>query len=368
VVLGPAQPEGLLTVPPERVEDVRLSERGERPVDGGEPSLDAGGPKLVVEVLGRHGLGASFERLEDGEALLRHAEAGAAEGLVHEVQSTHMKMRMLLIWLLIASTACSPEPADDGKLSVVASFFPIADAVEWIGGSEVKVTNLTPPGVEPHDLELTTDAMDALVDADLIFYIGGGFQPGFEDAVRDVPALSIDLLEDARTDDPHIWLDPVRWRSALERMIDVIKERDGVEEIRDGAAGAHSYLSDTTDLIGEYDHRLASCERDLIVTAHAAFGALAKRYGLRQESIAGVSPEAEPNPKRLAELADLVKEEDVTTIFTEELVSPKVAAALAREAGVKTAVLDPIESEPEGGYFGAMRRNLDVLREALGCR
>jgi zinc transport system substrate-binding protein len=119
---------------------------------------------------------------------------------------------------------------------------------------------------------------------------------------------------------------------------------------------------------------MAECDRRVIVTAHAAFGYLAARYGLTQEPIAGVSPEAEPDPKRLAQLAELVRREGVTTVFTEELVSPRVADTLAREVGVKTAVLNPLEgltaSEQSAGqsYVSVMDRNLQVLRAALGCR
>jgi zinc transport system substrate-binding protein len=113
---------------------------------------------------------------------------------------------------------------------------------------------------------------------------------------------------------------------------------------------------------------LAECERTTLVTAHEAFGWLAKRYGLTQEAIAGFSPDAEPDPRKLAELADLVKRTGTTTVFTESLVSPKVAEALARETGARTDVLDPMESGAPGAYVAVMQANLQRIRAALSCR
>src|SRR5439155_20321831 len=115
------------------------------------------------------------------------------------------------------------------------------------------------------------------------------------------------------------------------------------------------------------------CARDTIVTNHAAFGYLSDRYGLQQEPIEGISPEAEPDPKRLSELADLVRREGITTIFTEELLSPRVAETLANETGATTAALSPLEGlteqEQQAGddYLSVMRRNLDALERGLGC-
>jgi zinc transport system substrate-binding protein len=137
---------------------------------------------------------------------------------------------------------------------------------------------------------------------------------------------------------------------------------------------AESYRLEVEALDAAFEEGLSDCDRRLIVTSHAAFGYLADRYGLRQEAVAGISAEAEPQPDRLADLADLVRREGVTTIFTETLVSARVAETLAREVGVGTAVLDPIEGltpeqEDAGAtYRSVMLENLDALRAALGCR
>ena len=108
-----------------------------------------------------------------------------------------------------------------------------------------------------------------------------------------------------------------------------------------------------------------------MLTSHDAFSRFGRRYDLRVESIAGIDPEQEPDPRRLATLADLARRTGATTVFTEELVSPQVSTVLAREVGVRTAVLSPIESRPTGpgpqGYVARMDRNRVELARALGC-
>ena len=266
--------------------------------------------------------------------------------------------------LALGASSCAPR-ADPpgGGASVVAAFYPIADAARSIGGDRIRVADLTPPGVEPHDLELSTKALDLVLDADLVLYFEG-FQPALDAAVADARGQIVDLSEGLRLrrGDPHVWLDPRLWARVVERI------EGAIARVAVDATDGRRYVEGLQALDEAFEEGLASCRRDLIVTAHGAFGYLADRYGLRQESISGLGPEAEPDPRRLADLADLVRAENVTTVFTEELVSPKIAQALAKEAGVTTDVLDPLESEPDGGYTGAMRRNLRKLREALGCR
>jgi len=255
--------------------------------------------------------------------------------------------------------------ADDGRVRIVAGFARLAEVAERVGGDRVAVTDLTPPGAEPHDLELTSEEIDAVDDADLMLYLGGGFQPGLAEASRRA-GKAVDLVTAGDGKDPHIWLDPQRYAEAAS-----VVERELVAVDAAGAAGYHQRAAAFRDELAALDRELAAglatCERREIVTAHEAFGHLARRYDLVPEPITGVSPEAEPDPDRLAGLVDLVKAKGVTTVFTERLVSPRVAQALAREAGVKVAVLDPLEGRLDDGYGAAMRRNLAVLRTALGC-
>lgn len=268
--------------------------------------------------------------------------------------------------LMAAGCGSGGGTADDGRPRVVAGFARLAELAERIGGDRVDVTDLTPPGAEPHDLELTSDDIDAVDDADLMFFLGGGFQPGLEEAARRA-GKAVDLLKpDDDDDDPHIWLDPMRYAEAASVVERELMAVDPAGEAGYEQRGA-AFRDELAALHKEFEAGLADCRRREIVTAHAAFGHLARRYHLVQEPITGISPEAEPDPDRLADLVDLVKQKGVTTVFTERLVSPRVAKALAREAGVNVAVLDPLEGRLDTGYADAMRQNLAVLRSALGC-
>jgi zinc transport system substrate-binding protein len=298
------------------------------------------------------------------------------------------RLGLALIVLSVGVAACeSDDGADPGRLRVVASFYPLAEAAEVVGGERVTVDNLTPPGVEPHDLELAPDDLEALVDADVVVYIGGGFQPAVEDGVEQAEGRTLDVLEaagpldppgpageeaDELEADPHVWLDPSRFAMIVRAVADELSET-APQEAAEFRANADAYVAELEALDEELTEGLGTCERRQVVVNHAAFGYLTSAYGLEQVAISGVSPGAEPNPARLAELRAFVEQEGVTTIFTEELASPEVAETLAEEAGVEVAVLSPIEGltpeEVEAGddYLSVMRRNLETLAGALGC-
>ena len=286
---------------------------------------------------------------------------------------------------LAACSSRSDAPGPSSGVQVVASFYPLAAAAQQVGGSFVSVDNLTAPGVEPHDLELTPQQIEAIDTADVVLYLGGGFQPAVADALGDATGTLIDASASLRnlpvpagesdaslTADPHVWLDPTLYLQIVDEVRDALSRADP-DHTQAFTSNARAYDRQLAELDGEYRSGLARCQRTLIVTSHAAFGYLSARYGLTQEPISGLSPDAEPTPQRLAELTDLVEGEGVTAIFTEELVSPKVAETLANEAGVTTAVLNPLESltpdEAAAGadYVAVMRTNLATLRSALGC-
>ncbi|MGH3127783.1 MAG: metal ABC transporter substrate-binding protein [Gaiellaceae bacterium] len=267
---------------------------------------------------------------------------------------------LLLIVVALAASGCAGEEADSED-AVVAAFYPLAWATQRLTGDATHVENLTPPGAEPHDVELSPTDVEAVRDARLVVYVGGGFQPALEDAIAGRDGPSLDLL--GKEEDPHIWLDPVRFGR-------------GVSEIATelGTADERGLLADLDGLDAEYRRGLEDCERDVIVTTHAAFGHLARRYGLTELSLAGRSPEAEPSPRDLEELVEDVRASGATTVFAEPLVSDEIAETVAREAGVAVATLDPVEGlsderlEAGEDYLSVMRSNLAALRRALGCR
>jgi zinc transport system substrate-binding protein len=296
---------------------------------------------------------------------------------------TRRRLRSSLVPALVLALtggtvgAAAPHAAAAERIDVVAAFYPLAEAARQVGGRHVRVDDLTPAGVEPHDLELDTDDVDAVLDADLAIVLGGDFQPGVEDAAarRDGPTLAVlgHLRRGPRPDDPHVWLDPVRYRRIVGLVADALADSDPAHaaEYRRNAARYERQLS---ALHADFETGLADCASRTILTAHEAFGWLADRYDLVQHGVAGVDPDAEPDPDKLADLADLAEREGVTTVFTETLVSPRVARTLAREAGgLRTAVLDPLEGLSEeridagDDYVSVMRDDLGALREALAC-
>jgi zinc transport system substrate-binding protein len=274
-------------------------------------------------------------------------------------------MRIVLVMAAIMALAgCGGGGGGNGKTSVAAAFYPLAYAAERISGSSADVQNLTPPGSEPHDLELAPREVAAIQQADVVLYLGHDFQPAVSSAVGDADGERVDLLAGLPPDgnDPHVWLDPTLFTQMADRIGTVLDKP------------AQPLVNDLNQLDGEFREGLRNCARREIVTSHEAFGYLAARYGLKQVAITGIEPEAEVTPKQLADVIRVVRRTGATTIFFETLVSPRLAETVAREVGARTAVLNPIEgltsAQQQAGanYLSLMRRNLAALREALGCR
>jgi zinc transport system substrate-binding protein len=298
--------------------------------------------------------------------------------------------------LLLSGCGGSDGAGDTDGPTVVAGFYPLEWAAARIGGDRVAVSSLTPPGAEAHDLELTPQDVAAVAEADLLVYLDG-FQPALDEAARsEAPDSSWDAGqaadlsltaaddhghegEDEGEDedhgddepvDPHFWLDPTRLAAVGDAVAERLTELDP-----DGAAGyeenAAALRADLEALDAEMQAGLGSCAVDTLVTSHDAFGYLADRYGLEVVGISGLSPSQEPDPAQLAEISTLVRERGVTTVYTEILVDPAVAQTVAEEAGVSTAVLDPLEGLTDGSagadYLEVMRANLAVLQEGQSC-
>jgi zinc transport system substrate-binding protein len=271
-----------------------------------------------------------------------------------------LAVAFLLVLSVVAAAGCSDD--SDARPTIVASFYPLAWAAERVAGGDYRVVNLTPPGVEPHDIELTPGDVETIDDAQLVVYVGGGFQPAVEDAVVSRDGRSLDVLYG--DSNPHIWLDPVRFARSVA----------GIARAVEDITAARPALRLLQRLDSEYRVGLGDCDRRVFVTTHAAFRELAARYGLTQISLAGSSPEAEPSPRELEDLIDEVRASGATTVFTEPLVSSEVAETVAREAGAAVATLDPIEGLSKEriaageDYASVMRSNLAALRKGLECR
>jgi zinc transport system substrate-binding protein len=285
-------------------------------------------------------------------------------------------MRTLLLPLALAAAlglgACADRaPTPDGTADVVVAFYPLQFVVERVGGDAVRVESLTAPGAEPHDLELTPKQVGRLSKADLVVHIEG-FQPAVDTAVeQQAPSRGLDVAgltePDEANDDPHVWLDPVRFAAIAEavaaRLADVEPSRAAT--FMANAAALRAQLS---TLDADFRTGLTTCARRTFVTSHNSFGYLAARYGLEQVALTGLTPEDEPSPATVARVARFAEANRVTTIFFEELVSPDVARTLADEVGATALELSPLETRPEtGDYLTQMRSTLAALRTALGC-
>jgi zinc transport system substrate-binding protein len=282
-----------------------------------------------------------------------------------------VRTRIVLIWLVgvaLAVAGCGASAAGGSKTRVVASFYPLAYAAQQVGGSHTHVENLTPPGAEPHDLEVSPGDVREIESADVVLLLGHGFQPQLEDAAgsgdKVLGLLDTPGLRRLPNGDPHVWLDPHRYELVVRRIGAALH----------GGKRTDRLVARLRALDGAYRAGLRTCVRREIVTSHEAFAYLAGRYGLRQVAITGLSPEAEPSPSDVQHVVDSVRATHATTVFFETLVSPRLANTVARESGARTAVLNPIEGltdeEAAGGadYFTLMRSNLASLRKALGCR
>lgn len=301
------------------------------------------------------------------------------------------------VLLALSISACSAFSEDEGSgdegVRVAAAFYPLQYVAERVAGEHAEVENLTVPGKDSHDLDMTVQETAAIAQADLVVF-EHGFQPAVDEAVETSAegavidaADAVDLLHsedhgdeaehaehageehDHGDVDPHFWHDPVRLADLGDAVADELADIDP-DHADEFAANADELRADLEALDAAYADGLDGCERDIVVVSHDAFGYLGK-YGLEFEAIAGLSPDAEPTPSDLGRLQQLIEEEGITTVFGERLAPPDLVDTLAQDAGVATAVLDPVEGltdETEGeDYVSLMEQNLDALRTANGC-
>ncbi len=315
-----------------------------------------------------------------------------------------MKKILQMLALLLATallTACgAPDVqgrAKDSKLSVYTSFYTMYDFAKKIGGEKADIFVMVPDGTEPHDWEPAASDIAGLEHADVFVYNGAGMEHWAEDILASLnndtllvveASKGIELREghghedeeeahaeeeeagEEHNFDPHVWLDPTNAKLELAAIKDAFIKAD--------AANASYYEANYEKWAAELDaldkafrDTLSGVPHKEIIVAHEAYGYLCAAYGLTQIGIEGLSPDSEPDPKRMAEIIELAREKNVTTIFFEEMLSPDVANAIAAETGANTAVLSPVEgltdSERGAGddYLSVMYKNLEALKAAL---
>lgn len=284
------------------------------------------------------------------------------------------------------------EPAK--KIKVYTTIYPVYDFTVKVGGEKAEVISMVPPGGEPHEWEPKPRDLAGLGEADVLIYCGAGMEPWIDKALKNisVPVVvdasqGVELLEESQGHDhdhghggennqkvenvdPHIWLDPLNAVIMVGNVRDALVKADPANSgfYQENAAG---YSAQLELLHGDYRAALEKAPKKVFVTSHAAFGYLAHRYGLRQVPIRGISPEVEPAPGRVAEIIKTVRREQISHIFFETLVSPKVSQVIAAETGARVLVLNPLgglsQDEINAGkdYLAVMRENLANLKVAL---
>jgi len=292
-----------------------------------------------------------------------------------------------------ALTEAESKDTDGGKLKVIASFYPMYDFAVKIGGDRAEVACMVPSGTEPHDWEPSASDLKNLEEADLFVYNGAGMEHWAEDVLAGLEHKALVTAqasqgltfleghsheEEEREEeshdhghyDPHVWLSPMNGKKEMENIKNAYIKAD--PDHKDYyEANYETYAARFDELDQSYKNTLDSLPNKDIVVSHEAFGYLCNAYGLNQMGIEGLSPDSEPDPARMAEIIDFVKERNVKVIFFEELVSPKVAEAVAKETGAVTQVLNPLEglSDEElkkgADYFSVMEDNLKQLENAL---
>lgn len=312
----------------------------------------------------------------------------------------------LLFISLLLTAGCggkgkpAPTSTAGDEIKVVATIYPVYEFAKQVGGDKIDLVMLIPPGAEPHEWEPTAKDLITIKSAKVFLYNGAGFEPvdkllhkevlGTAAAIevsKGIPLLS--GIEDNDEDDeheghdhdkqhaghqhvvdPHVWLDPEYAKVEVNNIAQALSQVDPAnsEYYR---VNAEKYNAELTKLHGEFQSGLAGAVRKEIVTTHAAFQYLAKRYNLQQTPIMGLSPDAEPTPDKMASIVRFCREKQVTTIFFETLVSPKLAETIAKETGAKLLVLNPIDGLTEDdlkqgkSYLSMMRQNLANLKQAV---
>ena len=321
----------------------------------------------------------------------------------------------------LALSGCSntAHTSEKGKVNAVASFYPLAYVTSQVGGEMVNVTNLTPAG-EAHEVELSAKDLTTMSKADALIYLSG-FQSAVDDAVKEAaPKNVLDVAKAAKLDklssteseeheeeqehheehekehhheeaeqakdskehdhedghhhhhhggfDPHFWLDPERLSAIIPQVVQTLSKADSAHAAtyeKNGKALQEKLGS----LDKKYQTSLKKCASPTVITAHEAYGYLAKRYGFEQIGVKGVDPEAETSIGRLQEVANIAKQKKVSVLFSESALGDKDTKTLAEQLGIKSEVLDPLEIQVDKNrdYLQVMEDNLTKLSKAMKC-
>ena len=287
----------------------------------------------------------------------------------------------IVLFKILSAPKTIEKAISTDKINITTSFYPLAYLAEKISGERGLVTNITPAGTEPHDFEPTPRDMAKIYQSALFIFNGGGIDSWAEKFQNNVKVKPTNILtlnmsnELTNTDksDPHFWLDPNFMSQQGDIILASLIKIDS-KHTEEYTNNWKSLKNDLAELDQEYQTGLSNCQLREIVTSHDAFGYLAKRYNFSVFHILGISPEDDPSPKKIAEIANLARDKNIKYIFFETMVSSKLSQTIASEIGASTLVLDPIEglleqdSKNNEDYLSLMKKNLTNLKTAMVCQ
>jgi len=290
----------------------------------------------------------------------------------------------LCVLTVLIATMCLEEKPIGKKTNVVivTSIFPLYDIARAVGGDRADVSMLLPPGVEAHTFEPRPSDVGRIANADLFFYVGAGMEPWAQsliDGADNEQLAVLDASSEVESEgnqgiDPHLWLDFTNDEKLADTVAAILGQKDP-KNAGYFSGNAEAYKKQLSELDSRYKETLKNCKtRTFITGGHNAFTYLAGRYNLTGISAYGLSPDSEPTPKTLTEIDDLVKEHGVRYILFEDIVSPKVAQAIAQDTGAKTLVFSPGENLPKEDFdrgvtfISLMEKDLETLNIALECK
>ncbi|WP_342758943.1 metal ABC transporter substrate-binding protein [Kineothrix sedimenti] len=272
--------------------------------------------------------------------------------------------------------------SDESPLKVYVTFNAMKEFVTAVGKDKVEVATIIPDGMEPHDFEPKAQDIAGLSSAKIFVYSGLGMEAWAEEAIKAADNTDLIIVEASKgadvienTDqeeieehgqyDPHIWLSLKGAESEVKNIKDALVQADPSNKDY-YEANCDDFISQLEDLYNEYNEKFQSVEKKSFVTGHAAFGYLCRDFGLEQNSVEDTFAEGEPSAQQLTELVEYCKENDVSTIFAEEMASQEVSQTLADEVGAKVDTIYTMESnEDDMTYLERMSDNLSKIYESL---
>ncbi|GAA0779835.1 metal ABC transporter substrate-binding protein [Clostridium subterminale] len=304
-----------------------------------------------------------------------------------------LKVLGALTLIVVMLTACSNRESkdnvqNDDRIKVVTSFYGMKALTEEIGGDKVNIENVIPEGSEPHDFDIKAKDMKAIEESDIFIYNGAGMEEWIEDVKAAISekeliiveaSKGVDLIkadEEAEESeeheghnhlgkDPHTWLGLNEAKIQGENIKNALVEKDAKNK-EYYEENFKKFNEKIDSIIEEYSPKFKELDNKNFVTGHATFGYLCRDFGLAQKSIEGVFAEGEPSPKELQNLMEYCKENNIKTIFIEELISTQLSDTLANEVGAETKQIYTLHSNEDGKSFSdVLKYNVETIYSAM---